>query len=232
MMLRGQTVFVRCDERGEPLAEKGRVEVRYRPKDGRAYRAGLGNLMPLADATLFPDDLCGPAEQAAAKSTKATGKTAAKTSRRVESARETPAENEVIAYADGACSGNPGPAGLGVVLVDGRGRRELSEYLGRTTNNVAELTAILRVAQAVDDASRVVNVYTDSAYSIGVLTKGWKAKANRELVAVVKEALARLPEIRLHHVPGHAGVPLNERADELARMAVKSANTSGWQSIG
>src|SRR5690606_17377311 len=101
-----------------------------------------------------------------------------------------PAEGESLAYADGACSGNPGPAGLGVVLIEGDARRELSEYLGRATNNVAELMAILRVAEAVTDKDRPLHIYTDSSYAIGVLTKGWKAKANVELVAQVRLALS------------------------------------------
>jgi ribonuclease HI len=93
------------------------------------------------------------------------------------------------------------------------------EYLGIATNNIAELTAILRAAELVPRGAAAV-VHTDSQYSIGVLTKGWKAKANQELVANVKTALAGRTGFRLQYVPGHAGVPLNERADELAREAV------------
>ena len=51
-------------------------------------------------------------------------------------------EGAIVAYADGACSGNPGPCGAGIVLIDGRSRRELSAFLGEGTNNIAELTAI------------------------------------------------------------------------------------------
>src|SRR6185369_11400278 len=93
-------------------------------------------------------------------------------------------------YADGACSGNPGPAGLGIVVVSPDGTRiEGYEYLGHATNNVAELTAILRAAEIVPIEAAAV-VHTDSQYSIGVLTKGWKAKANQELIANVKSVLA------------------------------------------
>ena len=62
-------------------------------------------------------------------------------------------------------------------------------------------------------------VHTDSQYAIGVLQKGWKAKANQDLVARTKKLVAAR-SARLVYVPGHAGVPLNERADELARQAV------------
>jgi ribonuclease HI len=102
---------------------------------------------------------------------------------------------------------------------------DCSEYLGEATNNIAELTAILRAAELVPVGAAAV-VKTDSQYSIGVLQKGWKAKANQELVAKVKTALtARGKTWRLDYVPGHAGVAGNERADELAREAVSSRKT-------
>ena len=134
----------------------------------------------------------------------------------------------VIVYADGACSGNPGPAGAGVVVLDGEARAELSEFLGRGTNNVAELTAILRAAERLAGRDTPVRIYRDSKYSIGVLTKGWKAKKNPELIQRVKAALGVLDDVELHYVPGHAGIDLNERADELAREAVLRRTSSGW----
>jgi ribonuclease HI len=91
------------------------------------------------------------------------------------------------------------------------------------TNNIAELTAILRALEEVAELERPVVIHTDSQYSIGVLQKGWKAKANTDLVASVKKKLAaRTSRARLTYVPGHAGVPLNERADALAREAVST----------
>ena len=113
-------------------------------------------------------------------------------------------------------------------MIEGDKRRELSEFLGRGTNNIAELTAILRAAQAATDPATPMRLYTDSSYSIGVLTKGWKAKKNVELVAEVRAAIAQLEDIELIHVRGHAGVPLNERADELAVAAVEARETAGW----
>jgi ribonuclease HI len=67
-------------------------------------------------------------------------------------------------------------------------------------------------------------VHTDSQYAIGVLQKGWKAKANQELVARVRAVLATR-DVRLVYVPGHSGVPLNERADELARESILARRT-------
>ena len=123
-------------------------------------------------------------------------------------------------WTDGACTGNPGPAGLGVVIIDGRERRELSEYLGQGTNNIAELMAILRGLEEVQDKSRPVIVYSDSAYSIGLLTQNWKAKANTELVTKLRALTKTFANLKFVKVAAHAGVVLNERVDELARNAV------------
>ncbi len=131
-------------------------------------------------------------------------------------------------WTDGACSGNPGPAGLGVSREFRGAFIELSEYLGEGTNNIAELMAILRGLELVEDPAVPVDVMTDSEYCIGLLGKGWKAKKNQELVAELRECLARFSDVRLIKVPGHAGVEGNERADELARAAIterRSART-------
>ncbi|MCB9667730.1 MAG: ribonuclease HI [Myxococcales bacterium] len=136
----------------------------------------------------------------------------------------------IVVYTDGACSGNPGPSGLGVVMrIDGE-ERELSEYLGEGTNNIAELTAILRALCAIDDTHRPVTLYTDSQYAIGVLTKQWKAKANQALILQIKEVLSRFSRCTLHYVRGHNGDPLNERADELAVQAVQNRASQVWTS--
>jgi ribonuclease HI len=235
--LRGKAVFARADARGALAVERGLVEVRYQPHDGRLYRAAARNLA-LVDPTVLPDDTCGPATEVERKSRRrespspgpgtppsapspaAHGSADDGVAPGAHAGRAT-----VVAYTDGACSGNPGPAGLGVV-VDLPGRRlELSEYLGASTNNIAELTAILRALEAIESAAAAV-VHTDSQYAIGVLQRGWKAKANAALVAALRSELGRRANVRLVYVPGHAGVPLNERADELARGAIASRRSS------
>lgn len=215
--LRGQRVLARVKEDGSFAAEGGRVEIRYKPNDGRAYQAGVRNLELVPGEALLPDDACVPGEKVPSKQERREEK------KTQAAARIAPVPTHAwTVYADGACSGNPGPAGLGIVLVAPDGKiAEGYEYLGVGTNNIAELTAILRAAEALPAAATAV-LHTDSQYSIGVLTKGWKAKANQDLVASVKKALAARPTWRLVYVPGHAGVPLNERADELAREAVRS----------
>lgn len=216
--LRDARVLVRCNDEGEPLASQGRVEIRYRLGPGRTYRAAVRNLA-LEEATeLLPDSAC---EGGGEPPTKSGGSGAA------EAGNNVPAD-ATIAYTDGACSGNPGPCGVGVVLMEAGVRREYSGYLGQGTNNIAELTAIQVAADAVQDPKRAVRIYTDSSYSIGVLTKNWKAKANVELIAGIKRSLARLSNVGLIYVKGHAGIPENERADQLAVAAVKARATAGW----
>jgi ribonuclease HI len=229
-ILRGQKIYARADAKGALSADGGRVEIRYKPNDGRLYHARADNL-EVPDPTPLPDDTCGPAEvvtkpdAAGAASTKgAAGGKAKGGAGKAAAPLAKAAPGSVIAYADGACSGNPGPAGLGVVVIDGGQRVEISEYLGQQTNNIAELTAVLRALAEIGPAQSMM-IYTDSQYTIGVVQKGWKAKANAELVAELREALAERPRARLAYVPGHSGVILNERADALAREAVTSRKT-------
>lgn len=226
MKLRGATVFARCDEGGELDVQGGRVEIRYRAGDGKAYQASPRNLKPSGDATIFEDDHCGPATAKPATKKKSGSKKATKKSAGGKPP-EAPKGEEVLVYCDGACSGNPGPAGLGVVMLFDDRWNELSEFLGHGTNNIAELTAILRAVEKAPE-DRPLAIYTDSTYSIGVLQKGWKAKANKELIAGIKTAIAGHGKVALHYVKGHAGVPLNERADTLAVEAVEARATRGW----
>lgn len=126
----------------------------------------------------------------------------------------------MVAYTDGACIGNPGPAGLGYVIIrpDG-GRVHKGEPLGQGTNNIAELSAILRVLDLIKDSCRNAVVYTDSEYAIGVLCRNWKAKANLKLIDDVKSAMSRFDSVDLRKVRAHAGMEENELADKLAREA-------------
>jgi len=229
--LRGQSVFARATEAGELAVAEGKVEIRYKPNDGRRYDAMVQNLSVVPGA-LLSDDTCAPAqraEKAAERAEKPAAKTAvakvgkASKSKTLSAAALAPRPGAVIAYTDGACTGNPGPAGAGVVILKGETRRELSEYLGEATNNIAELVAIERAIELT--APDEVVVHTDSQYAIGVLSKGWKAKANTALIMRIRALLSGRVGVDFVYVPGHAGVPLNERADELARMAIKTRQT-------
>jgi len=209
--LRDADVWAKADASGALVTDRdGRVDIVYKPVDGaKTYRAASRNLTPVPDAT--PVDLA-PGDPAPEK-------TAAKPVSKSGAPDAAPAD-AIQVWTDGACTGNPGPAGLGAVIIDGSERRELSEFLGEGTNNIAELTAILRGLQEVKDRARPVFVYTDSEYSIGVLTKNWKPKKNIELIGEIRQLCRAFPQLHFVKVAGHAGIPLNERTDELARDAI------------
>ena len=123
---------------------------------------------------------------------------------------------------DGAWRRHPDPAGP-------KGepqRREHGEYLGTGTNNIAELTAIPARTFA-DAAGSGVVIYTDSSYSIGILSQGWKAKANQELVAEIRTLLREFPQVRFVKVAGHAGIPeMNAATSWPGRRSCAAANPS------
>ncbi len=141
-------------------------------------------------------------------------------------------KSRVRVWTDGACSGNPGPGGWGVVLEWNGRRKELSGGERLTTNNRMELTAAIKALEAIK-AGTAVDLYTDSQYLRGGITEwikkwkqnGWKtadrkAVKNVELWQQLETACAR-HEVKWHWVKGHADTPENERADELAREALQ-----------
>lgn len=137
-------------------------------------------------------------------------------------------------YTDGACPGNGkspdgGPMGAGIVGKSGKIEREWAIPLGLGTNQKAELMAIREALLKVRDRpNTVVRIHTDSAYAIGCLTQNWKVKANKELVDEVRSLAAECRGFQMRKVAGHAGVPANERADELAvRAAVTGQYYAG-----
>jgi ribonuclease HI len=209
MSFKGQSVWVRVGDGGRPVLDpEGRAEMKYRESDTRTYRPSAQNLT--TDGAAATADPTPPARRP-------------RESREEKTAPPSAGET-VHVWTDGACSGNPGPMGIGVVVVAGDKRREHGEYLGRGTNNIAELTAIRRgleiAGELVRAQDRPIRVYSDSSYAIGLLSQGWKAKANQELVAELREFLRGYRSVRMVKVEGHAGVPENERCDLLARQAV------------
>lgn len=137
-------------------------------------------------------------------------------------APDPPRGREIIIYTDGACSGNPGPMGVGVVILRGKEREEIGEYIGIGTNNIAELTAIDRALSALrlEERGAAIALHCDSSYVIGLMAGGFKARKNVELVERIRARLRQFPRLRWVKVEGHAGVPENERADALATGAI------------
>jgi ribonuclease HI len=141
---------------------------------------------------------------------------------------------KVVVYTDGACSGNPGPGGYGVILVAGRHRKELKGGEPDTTNNRMELMAAIAALEALTRPCEV-ELHTDSQYlRLGVTEwlKGWKLNGWRTSAKkpVKNEDLwRRLDEAAQRHrvdwrwVKGHSGDDENERADELAREGLRES---------
>lgn len=218
-LLRDAQIWAEVDDAGQLVTDSGgRVAVIYkREPNAKIYRAGGRNLVPVEGAPIEPDVAAGPAAPAPATSKPRGG--------RVPEGRlgEPSSPDTIHVWTDGACQGNPGPCGVGVVVIDGKTRKEHGEYLGHGTNNIAELTAVLRGLDLVGDTKRPVRVYSDSSYSIGVLSLGWKPKVNQELIAEIKDRIASFRELKFVKVKGHSGIAENERCDQLATGAIKNA---------
>ena len=137
-------------------------------------------------------------------------------------------EDDVIhIYTDGACSGNPGPAGIGVLLIYNKYRKHLSEFIGNATNNIAELRAIKLGLETIKPKFRnsIIKVYTDSGYCHGLFTKNWNAKKNIELVIDIRSLLVSFNNIEIIKVKGHSDNINNNIADELATNAIRKKSS-------
>jgi ribonuclease HI len=142
---------------------------------------------------------------------------------------------KISIYTDGACSGNPGPGGWGVILRYGRSEKELSGSEISTTNNRMELTAAVMAFRALKEPCQV-DIFTDSKYLKKGITEwihnwkklGWrrgtpgksKPLANADLWKELDQVISG-HTVNWHWVRGHAGHPDNERADRLAASAIK-----------
>jgi ribonuclease HI len=143
---------------------------------------------------------------------------------------------QVTIYTDGACLGNPGPGGYGVVLLYGDHRKELSGGYRLTTNNRMELTAAIKGLSALKKPCEV-ELFSDSKYVVNAVEQGWARRwrangwhrGNKQLAENrdLWEALLRLCEghrVRFRWIKGHAGHIENERCDRLAFQAAQLPN--------
>lgn len=141
-------------------------------------------------------------------------------------------------YTDGACSGNPGQGGYGVVLLFGEKRKELSEGFLSTTNNRMEVLAVIKGLEALKEPCNV-NLYSDSKYVVDAIEKGWAKKwksndwyRNKKEKALNIDlwekllTLLELHKVTFIWVKGHADNKENERCDFLARQALAEKTLS------
>jgi ribonuclease HI len=143
---------------------------------------------------------------------------------------------KVTIYTDGACVGNPGPGGYGVVLLYGDHRRELSGGCQHTTNNRMELLAAIRGLEALKECCEV-RLLSDSQYVVNGIMKGWAKRwrgsgwrRNKDEFAENRDRWEQLLELCEKHcvvlewVRGHAGNSENERCDQLATTAARASD--------
>jgi ribonuclease HI len=144
---------------------------------------------------------------------------------------------QVVIYTDGACSGNPGPGGWGAILTLGENVKEICGGEPDTTNNRMELMAAIRALEALTKPCSV-ELHTDSTYVMKGISewihnwkrRGWRTADNKPVKN--DDLWRRLDEARGRHqvtwkwVKGHAGHPMNERADELARKGLTDARAN------
>ena len=145
--------------------------------------------------------------------------------------------NEIHIYADGACKGNPGPGGWGVLILHSNGNvEELGGASSETTNNKMELTAVGKAIRHLEKIEGILKIYTDSSYVIQGITewmpnwisRGWKTSNNKpvenqmfwkrlkELIDQRSEFFQENGKVQFIKVKGHSGNPGNERVDKIA----------------
>ncbi len=146
-----------------------------------------------------------------------------------------------VVYTDGGCEGNPGVGGYGIVIMHGEDRQELSGGFRHTTNNRMELMACIVSLEAIEEGTSVA-LFSDSAYTINGIEKGWavrwrsngwqRRERNQLVPAKNADLWSRLLDLCDTHsvtfekVKGHAGVPENERCDELSTEMMQKEDLS------
>jgi len=243
-----------------PIPTQGRVPIRYNTSQkGKIYLAAVQNLTHIGEMhrrsfhtgkSAEPKDEVKDEVQDETEEEPKFGRAGTRTKEQKTMAQEVAGEllktftpDTVVCFTDGACRGNPGPAGAGAcVEFPGASSVDLPITvakhlaLGYATNNIAELTAINLALDIIDDERRKgtwkgkgpIEILTDSKYSRGVLTLRWQATKNQELIWKIKQRLERLErdqslKIRIHWVAGHADIPGNTKADKLASLGVEES---------
>jgi ribonuclease HI len=208
MRFKKNKVWMAVDDQGQPVVKEGKVLIKYQLKQDYEYWVKKANVTDLETPGNETSHLSG------------------KSHRRDEQASspEESLEDKICVFTDGASSGNPGPSGIGVVLRYGGHEKEISQFIGQATNNIAELKAIVAGLSAIKKRHIPVRLFTDSKYAYGLLMLNWKPKKNRQLVESIKKKMAEFQDLKILKVKGHSGHPENEKADYLATSAIKKAD--------
>ena len=210
MQFKKNKVWLATDRDQKPVVKNDRVLIKYQLGQEYEYWVNPKNIKSIESVEL---------ETKKSKTKKSTETSPKKL--KTESLDRIEYKDCICIYTDGASSGNPGPSGIGIVLRFGKHEKEISKYIGMATNNIAELEAIRTGLMAITNTELPVRIFTDSRYAYGVLTLGWKARKNQKLIKSIKNILLKFKDRKIIKIKGHAGHEENERADFLARSAIK-----------
>jgi ribonuclease HI len=214
MWFKENKVWMATDAQGIPVSKDGKVLVKYQIKQDYEYWVNKSNVRPIDSP---------PTKSLHKKKPKSRNKNVRKGERPADETPwdETKYNDKICLFTDGASSGNPGPSGIGVLMRYGEHTKEISQYIGNATNNIAELKAIEAGLSALKNTDIPIRLFTDSKYAYGLLVLRWKARKNQEVVESIKQIMGRFQDIQIIKVKGHSGHPGNERADYLATSAIK-----------
>ena len=207
MMFKGMKVWLHVDNEQQPVVRKNKALIKYQLDQEHEYWVHKEAVKPIDPARLRRKTRRNKSDHRSSL----TGES--------EDLHGPFPQKTIAAYTDGASSGNPGPAGIGIVLRFGSQKKEISKHIGIATNNVAELIAIKTALKTIRTTQIPVRLYTDSQYCFGLLSLGWKPKRNENLVAAIKKLMERFKDLRILKIKAHEGIDDNERADRLAREA-------------
>jgi len=212
MSFKNNKVWAATDSQGNLLIEKDKVLIKYNLKQDYEYR--------VKPDSLKPEDHAIPAKKKS-RSKKIIKNPAARQPLKKETHKQDLPDQCIKMYTDGASSGNPGPSGIGILLIYGENKKKISKYIGNATNNIAELTAIKVGLETLTRTDLPVRIFSDSSYAIGLLTKNWKPKKNQDLINSIRQLMDKFSDLAFIKVKGHSGIKENEVADFLATSAIK-----------
>jgi ribonuclease HI len=212
MRFKNNKVWVAVDNEGKPIVKNGKYLIKYQLAQDYEYWVHPNGVRPIDSPQI--ESQSSPSASPPKKKVPAT--------EYLSDTQETIDQDTVCIYTDGASSGNPGPAGIGILMRFGSHEKEISNFIGNTTNNIAELEAIRIGLLELKKKDLPVRIFTDSNYAYGVLVLGWKARKNQKLIRSIKNLMSAFRNIKLIKVKGHEGLEGNERADFLATSAIKN----------
>jgi ribonuclease HI len=213
MRFKKNKVWIATDDSGALVIENGKHPMKYQLDQEYIYWVRSDHVKSL-------DAPVDPTFQKASEKTKTIADTTIGT-QQTTVGKNKQLKNAIHIYTDGASSGNPGPAGIGVLLRYGSHEKKISKYIGNATNNIAELEAIRTGLSEINNPKLPVLIYTDSSYAYGLFTQNWKAKKNQALVGEIRALVSKFKHLGFIKVKGHAGDKGNEIADRLATSAIK-----------